>query len=71
MLLLICDLMSIRLNQLDYSHFSYVVFSTNELVSVGTDGSSTCNAKSKSVHPNVKRILSFQSEKLSPFKNGI
>ena len=29
------------------------------------------SAKSKSIHPNVKRILSFQSEKFPPLNNGM
>lgn len=42
MILLTCDLMSIRLNRLDHFHLSYVFLSTNELDLMGIGGSSTC-----------------------------
>jgi len=46
-------------------------FSIAKLDSISIIGSFKCNARSKSIHPNVKKILSFQFEKFSPFKKGI
>jgi hypothetical protein len=42
-----------------------------KLDSVGTCGSSTQNTRSKSIHPDVKRILSFHLKKKIPFRKGI
>jgi len=41
-----------------------------KLDSVSTCGSSTQNTRSKSIYPNVKRILSFYLKKIS-FRKGI
>ena len=46
-------------------------FSIAKLDSISIIGSFKRNARSESIHPNVKKILSFQFEKFSPFQKGI
>jgi hypothetical protein len=63
--------MSKRLRRLDRSYLSYNFFSSGVLDSVGIGGISSQSTRSISMHPNVKIILSFHSEKLEPFNIGI